>query len=399
MISRNQCVKTKNKMRNTEKQNLTGISSSNLLGGLSLLQTYISIGELLNSLPQENLLERFVTNYERSANKESLRKLEEYYLKSLVDNTTTDMAQITICAYDSVRCEKVSDNLVTLKFSQHKSVVLDGFLQISAFSNLLDRVDPFTQKDASRKILSDMQKYALASLDVRLSIFYRNDGKINDELLSKLFIDINSIETKVYSQYISTHDEESPLYVGAEKLAQALNLDEIGGVSELNKLTKSDSFVTTKSTLTHILLASVGGKGARIGKRLPTHLPSKAPITKHLIDEALQTVVPLLSGWVSCLESQFKQDKSGFQNSMQIWQALGLVAHHLMQHAVLSESEIYSAGQRLGQLDYSKDAAHWKECKAFKKDLNDRYWINATGGGRTLRDKVAEYFICVLSYV
>lgn len=138
-------------MRNTEKQNLTGISSSNLLGGLSLLQTYISIGELLNSLPQENLLERFVTNYERSANKESLRKLEEYYLKSLVDNTTTDMAQITICAYDSVRCEKVSDNLVTLKFSQHKSVVLDGFLQISAFSNLLDRVDPFTQKDASRK--------------------------------------------------------------------------------------------------------------------------------------------------------------------------------------------------------------------------------------------------------
>ncbi|GAJ71002.1 hypothetical protein JCM18904_1738 [Vibrio sp. JCM 18904] len=82
---------------------------------------------------------------------------------------------------------------------------------------------------------------------------------------------------------------------------------------------------------------------------------------------------------------------------MQVWQALGIVAHYLSNNAALTESELFSAGQVLGQLDYDKSASHWGgNCAAFKKDSSGRFWINATGGGRTFRDKISEYFIDVL---
>ncbi|OEA53182.1 hypothetical protein BBM65_19015 [Vibrio parahaemolyticus] len=60
-------------------------------------------------------------------------------------------------------------------------------------------------------------------------------------------------------------------------------------------------------------------------------------------------------------------------------------------------AEYYEAGVALSKLDYRKKAAHWAQCSAFKKDSTNTYWINATGGGRTLRDKVAEYFTEILN--
>lgn len=384
-------------MRNINKLIRSGIQSSNVLGGLSLLQCYITVEELLTTLPQEHLLlDRFSANYERSVNKERLSKIENYFVKSVLENAPFDSPKIAVFVFGNPRDEVVHNKLTTLHYDQNKSAIIEGFLPISALCNLLDRVDPFTGKKAHKNRLSDLQKQKLAEIDVRLSIYYGRDRHVNEKVISKLFFDINSIDTKVYSPYIATHNQESPLNLGAEKLTLALKLEAIGGVSELNKITKSDSFVTTKSTLIHILLASLGGKGARVDKQLPTHLPNKTLITDQIIDDALDTVIPLMSGWLSCLESEFKQDSSGFHRSMQIWQALGIVAYHLMHHAYLTESELFVAGKTLGQLDYSKSASHWENCEAFKKDASDKFWINATGGGRTLRDKVAEYFISVL---
>ncbi|WP_232733505.1 DNA sulfur modification protein DndB [Vibrio sp. HA2012] len=369
-----------------------------MLGGLSLLQSYISVEELLTTLPQEHLLlDRFAANYERSVNKERLSKIENYFLKSVLENTPFDSPKITVFVFGNTRDEVAHNKLTTLHYDQNTSAIIEGFLPISALCNLLDQVDPFTGKKAHKSRLSDLQKQKLAEIDVRLSIYYGHDRHINEKVMSKLFFDINSIDTNVYSPYIATHNQESPLSLSAEKLALALKLDTIGGVSELNKLTKSDSFVTTKSTLIHILLASLGGKGARVEKQLPTHLPNKTLISAQMVDEALETVIPLMRGWLSCLENKFKQDTSGFHRSMQIWQALGVVAYYLINNANLTtESELFSAGKTLGELDYSKTASHWKNCKAFKKDASNKFWINATGGGRTLRDQVAEYFISVL---
>jgi len=384
-------------MRNTVEVERTGISSDNLLGGLSALQCFTSIEELLDSLPQEHLLlDRFASSYERSVNREKLLQLEDYFLKSVVEGKPFVSPQITLCVFGGISHKRVHDKLITLQYHKNKSVILDGYILISALSDLLNRVDPFTGKQSDKSSLSAQQKQTLAALDIRLCIYYGVDEKINEEVASKLFFDINNLDTRVYSQYIATHNQESPLYTGAKKLAKSLELDALGGVSELNKITKSDSFVTTNSTLINILLASMGGKGARIEKQLPTHLPDKTVITTQLVDKALETVIPLMSGWISCLKISLKREYNGFHRSMQIWQALGIVAYHLSLRSDLTKASIYAAGKALGELDYSKTASHWGDCKAFKKDASDKFWINATGGGRTLRNEVAEYFITVL---
>lgn len=384
-------------MRNSGELIINGIQSTNLLGGLSLLQSYISVEVLLTYLPQDHLLlEKFSANYERSVNKERLSKLENYFLKSVINNTPLDIPKVSLVASRNVRVEMHNNKLATLHLDKNDSAIVDGFLVLSALSKLLDRVDPFTGKTLDKSALTTKQKQTLASIDVLLSIYYRPNEKVDEESLSKLFFSLNAIDSRVYSQTINTHIQESPLNVGAEKLALALNLNALGGVSELNKITKSDSYVTTKNTLIHILLASLGGKSARIEKQLPTHLPNKNLITEQLINDALKTVVPLMEGWISCLETKFKQDSSGFHRSMQIWQALGVVAHYLTRNPDFTEAELFTAGQTLGQLDYDKRASHWSKSNAFKKDTSNTFWINATGGGRTFRDKIAEYFIRVL---
>lgn len=384
-------------MRNTDELILNGIQSANMLGDLSLFQSCINIEDLLASLPQEHLLlELFSASYERSANKERLSKLKNYYLKNVINNISFDAPKISIAVYGKVRNEKLHNRLVSLQYKKNDSAIIDGFLVISALSNLLDQVDPFTGKKADKSILSKKQKQTLASIDVQISIYYGHTESISEESISKLFFDINTIDTRVYSQYITTHNQESPLNLGTEKLALALKLDSLGGISEFNKITKSDSFVTTKSTLINILLASLGGKSTRIEKQLPTNLPDKTLITDQLIDDTLETVIPLMRGWISCLEIKLKQGCNGFHRSMQIWQALGVVAYYLIQNTNLTEKELFIAGQALGRLDYDKNASHWSKCKAFKKDASDNFWINATGGGRTFRDKVAEYFIEIL---
>lgn len=384
-------------MRNTDEIIFNGIKSTNMLGGLSLLQSYMNVDELLASLPKEHLLlEQFSTNYSRSINKENLNKLENYYRKCLIDNTPFDAPQVSLVVYGNTQQKNICNRFISLQSTRNDSVIIDGFLIISALSYLLDKVDPFTGKKSDKSTLSIKQKQKLNSIDVRLSIYYKQNEKIDDESISKLFFDINTLDTKIYSQHITTHFQESPLNLGAEKLALALNLNELGGVAEINKITKSDSFITTKNTLIHILLASLSGKNARVEKQLPTYLPDKTLITDQVIDNVLKVVIPFMKGWISSLEIKFKRNSNGFHRSMQIWQALGIVVYNLTQINHLTKQELFTAGQILGQLDYDKSASHWGNCKALKKDISNSFWINATGGGRTFRDKVAEYFIEIL---
>lgn len=384
-------------MRSTVEVIRTGIYSDKFFGEVSILQCYVSIDELMMSLPQDHLLlDRFATSYERSLNRERLLQLKTHLQESTINNIPLALPEVSLYVYGSTRRKNLNDKLRTLQYNQNKAVILGGYLLISAFSELLDFVDPFTGKQTSSSGLSAQQKQKLASIDVRLNLYYGIEEKIDDAVMSKLFFDVNTLDTKVYSQYIATHAQQSPLAMGADKLANALQLHEIGGVSELNKITRSDSYVTTKNTLIYILLATLGGRGARIEKRLPTCLPNKTLLTAQTVNQALNQLIPFMRGWISCLESKFKQDDNGFHRSMQVWQAMGLVVYHLTHNQDVSDTELFSAGRALGQLDYDKSASHWGNCDAFKKDASGRFWINATGGGRTFRDKIAEYFISIL---
>lgn len=383
-------------MRSTDERTLVGYQSTKILGGLTLLQSSTSIEHMYEYLPQEHLMwENFSASYERSVNKERLSKLITYYQRNIINNTPFEIPYISIVVYGNSREDLLGNSVASLLYEKERSAVVDGFLTVSALSALLERTDPFTGKLLGKSALNEKQKATLASLDVRFNIYYGQDKQVDEDTISSMFFDINAVDSKVYSQHITTHVQDSPLNTGAKKLAKELNLDSLGGVSELNKITKSDSYITTHSTLISMMLTCVAGKGARITKQLPTHLPDKTPITDQIVEDGLNKLVPLMKGWICSLENEIKQNSNGFHRSMQVWQALSVVAHELTQDKELSESELFAAGQTLGLLSYDKNADHWGNCEAFKKDANGKGWINATGGGRTFRDKVADYFITV----
>ncbi|WGK81956.1 hypothetical protein PYE51_01500 [Vibrio aestuarianus] len=384
-------------MKQADEMMLSGLLSNNVLGGMSLVQSFLTVENLLANLPKEQLLlEHFEDSYERSVNKDRLQTLKAQYKKSVEEDAPLCSPSVSMFILGDVQCEYLDKNLATLRFSPSKATIIDGFLTISALSQLLGLTDPITNKKKDSDILTTSQKENLTSIDIQVSLYFQCNGKRDEETAAKLFFDINATESKLYSQYIAIHEQESPLIIGAEKLSEALTLDDLGGVSDLNKITKSDSFVTTKNTLVQVILASLGGKNIRIEKRLPTQLTNKSAITNSLVDQALDTLIPLMRGWLSYTAPQLKQGSNGFHRSMQTWQALGVVAYYLTQNTTLTTQQIFAAGQRLGQLDYGKSAPHWEKCKAFKKDATGQYWINATGGGRTFRDKMADYLIAVL---
>lgn len=381
-------------MRSTDERTLVGYQSTKILGGLTLLQSSTSIEHMYEYLPQEHLMwENFSASYERSVNKERLSKLITYYQRNIINNTPFEIPYISVVVYGNSREDLLGNSVASLQYEKERSAVVDGFLTISALSTLLERTDPFTGKLLGKSALNEEQKATLASLDVRFNIYYSQDKQVDEDTISSMFFDINAVDSKVYSQHITTHVQDSPLNIGAKKLAKELNLDSIGGVSELNKITKSDSYVTTHSTLTSMILTCIAGKGSRITKQLPTHLSDKTPITEQIVEDALTKLVPLMRGWLSSLGNEFTQNSNGFHRSMQVWQALAVVTHDLTCDKTLSKSELFAAGQTLGRLSYDKNADHWGKCEAFKKDATGKSWINATGGGRTFRDKIASYFI------
>ncbi|MGY6437363.1 hypothetical protein [Vibrio parahaemolyticus] len=385
-------------MKQADKIVLSGLASNNVLGGISLVQSFTTAKTLLANLPKEQLLlEHFEDSYERSVNKDRLQALTTLFKNSVEQNAPLSVPSVSMFILGEVQCEYLDKNLATLQFSPSKTTVIDGFLNISALGQLLGLIDPITnRKKKISDTLTAAQKQTLASIDIQVNLYFQRNGNNAEETAAKLFFDVNTTESKLYSQYIATHEQESPLIAGAEKLSEALELDELGGVSEFNKITKSDSFVTTKNTLIQIILASLGGKNIRIDKRLPTHLANQSAITNSLIAQTLEALIPLMRGWLSYVAPKLKQGSNGFHRSMQTWQALGVVTYHLTQNTTLTTQQLFDAGKKLGQLDYGKNATHWENCNALKKDVTGQYWINATGGGRTFRDKMADYFIDVL---
>jgi hypothetical protein len=177
-------------------------------------------------------------------------------------------------------------------------------------------------------------------------------------------------------------------------IARAINIEKFGGMSISSRLTKNDSYVTTQTSMAGLVLAAIGGRSARLTTPLPQKLPNKKMITEDLINETKQLIIDFLKVWLSTLGTQFEKNPDGFHYSSQVWQALGLVIHHL--HEVDVADSVSESAKVLAHLDYDKAAKHWSNCSALKLDATGKYYINATGGGRSLRDGIAKYFISLL---
>ncbi|WP_229618335.1 hypothetical protein [Vibrio parahaemolyticus] len=379
---------------------VNGIREKNSPGGIVKLHTVVSIAELLSYLPDEHpLFDTISSSFERPINAKRTKSWSEAIRLLVVKNEPTSPIRATLVINGNVKEKVIINDYNELIFNRHNIVLIEGFNVISSICELLETPNPFTNKlKVSSPKLAPQYLALLQEIEVDLCLCYSQQGRLEDNVIFKLLSDTNSLETNVYTQNILINRHpDSPLLAAAEELKCSLRLDEFGGVTTNSKITKSDSYIATRNTLIYIILAGLGGRNLRIEKKLPKQLPDNTEITKELIEKNLPSITSFMSGWIKGLEKEFKQDTNGFHRSMQIWQALGLVIFHARTHLDYTLADYYEAGVTLSNLDYSKEASHWEQCSAFKKDATNTYWINATGGGRTLRDKVAEYFIKILN--
>ncbi|MDH6027970.1 hypothetical protein, partial [Vibrio splendidus] len=342
-------------MNSSSEISINGLCSKNTTGGICKFQSVVKVTELFELLPDHHVLfDTISSNFDRPTNKKRVSQLTEYLGQSIERNSPTDVLRVTL--------------------------FFNGFNLISAIAKLKGMDNPFTKKTiTNQRKLTALQNIFLCEMDVQLNVMYPISDRISDSDIYKLFIDINTNDTRVYSQNLLVNKESnSPLASGCHQLEVNLNLERLGGVSKINKLTKSDTYITTQNTLIYIILGSLGGKGLRIDKYLPTHLPDKQAINTTLVNSVISEITQFMDGWLSGLQKDFKQNKNGFHQSMQIWQALGLVIYHLKLNQNLSLEGYYIAGHKLAQLDYQKNAPHWGNCKAFKMDSTNSFWINAT---------------------
>ncbi|OEE70695.1 hypothetical protein [Vibrio splendidus] len=388
-------------MNSSSEISINGLCSKNTTGGICKFQSVVKVTELFELLPDHHVLfDTISSTFDRPTNKKRVSQLTEYLGQSIERNSPTDVLRVTLFFNGQVKERDLGEHLKRISFEKDKALLLDGFNLISAIAKLKGMDNPFTKKTiTNQRKLTALQNIFLCEMDVQLNVMYPISDRISDSDIYKLFIDINTNDTRVYSQNLLVNKESnSPLASGCHQLEVNLNLERLGGVSKINKLTKSDTYITTQNTLIYIILGSLGGKGLRIDKYLPTHLPDKQAINTTLVNSVISEITQFMGGWLSGLQKDFKQNKNGFHQSMQIWQALGLVIYHLKLNQNLSLEGYYIAGHKLAQLDYQKNAPHWGNCKAFKMDSTNSFWINATGGGRTFRDEVAIYFINVIEH-
>ena len=88
------------------------------------------------------------------------------------------------------------------------------------------------------------------------------------------------------------------------------------------------------------------------------------------------------------------KDKTGYQVNSSVIQAIGLVFFSIFQsYKEKGEDEVKNqlalASCKLGQLDYKRNAIHWKDCSVMT--LTDKGYINGSSGGRTFREGIASY--------
>lgn len=367
----------------------------------SSLQCALPLSEVSEFCSLPDVLEgaqNIIADMSRPVNLSEVKRVQSYLL-GLSNNTGMNPLLTVTIAVEECFKEIIDEasGLVSITYSPKKAYIINGIQTIAAYASIAKYESEIVRSPA---IGIDEQKAEslnskIAMLPTLTNVIYRSNENIRKREIVSLLNSYNNLDTRIHSMSLGVYEDEThPIMLAVTDIARAINIDKFGGMSISSRLTKNDSYVTTQTSMAGLVLAAIGGRSARLTTPLPQKLPNKNIITEELINETKQLIIDFLKVWLSTLGTQFEKDPDGFHYSSQVWQALGLVIHHL--HEVDVADSVSESAKVLAHLDYDKAAKHWSNCSALKLDATGKYYINATGGGRSLRDGIAKYFISLL---
>ncbi|MFA0380643.1 DNA sulfur modification protein DndB [Vibrio sp. 10N.222.54.A3] len=367
----------------------------------SSLQCTLPLSEISEFCSLPDVLEgaqNIIADMSRPVNLSEVKRVQSYLLGLLNNTGMNPLLTVTIAVEECFK-EVIDETpgLVSITYSPKKAYIINDIQTIAAYTSITKYESEIVRSPAlgidEQKAESLNSKIAM--LPTLINVIYRSNENIRKREIVSLLNSYNNLDTRIHSMSLGVYEDEThPIMLAVTDIARAINIEKFGGMSISSRLTKNDSYVTTQTSMAGLVLAAIGGKSARLTTPLPQKLPNKKIITEELINETKQLIIDFLKVWLSTLGTQFEKDPDGFHCSSQVWQALGLVIHHL--HEVDVADSVSESAKVLAHLDYDKAAKHWSNCSALKLDATGKYYINATGGGRSLRDGIAKYFISLL---
>lgn len=331
-----------------------------------------------------------------STNQKRIKNLEQEIAHAFYSDQLFPPLSLTITVCDgdlSVAGRK--DALYSLRYRRQQAFLVDGILTYCAIMNLLGYKlrYPHFVVNQERTEIDGRVRQMLAGQNLLVTIIFDEEGTLAQRDILNLCKTFNQRDVQLHSVSLSRVASESLVKVFVHELAKELRLDKIGGMStKSTRVTKSDPFITTESTMLHMVVATIGGNKLRMSTKVMDQLSDGSLIDLQRLDKIKPAITTFFSAWLLSCQHQLKYNRDGFHYSTQIWQALGLVIHYLISNQYTLE-ELERVGYLLGQLDYSRDAEHWQHCPAMKLDMRGYQYKNATSGGRTFREGIARYFI------
>ncbi|WP_318510086.1 hypothetical protein [Photobacterium leiognathi] len=160
----------------------------------------------------------------------------------------------------------------------------------------------------------------------------------------------------------------------------------------------SGHLITTQYILFKLIIGAVAGIGTQEYSKLTKDvtLADGSKVSSILSDGYLDKISIFLKAWLKPLKVQFANNRSGYHLSPQVWQALGLTIHQLLNNEV-SITALKNAGKTLGELNYSKSASHWGRCDVMELDSKGRAYKNASNSTRQFRSGLSTYFLEVIN--
>lgn len=391
-------------MKKSEK-NVCGMLLASQGRTQKTLITTMPMVEIGNYFATNNLLPELrwaIDAAVNSRNADKVQKIQTELQKSQVEQLVSVPLSLTFAVIGKPTLTNPSHQLSTLDYDSTNTYVVGNVLPLISICKIFGLKtflfsSRLSVKEANQK--SEVrQRLAIENVEVR--IVFDDEKGLNAHQVVELFRKSNIFESPLSLPHLSEGnnllpDDHFPLKPFIDQLIRDASIESYGGVNFDSKHVKvSERFITTQYVLFKLVVGAVSGVGTQEYSKMSSDiaLPDGKSITSVLAGGYLNKIAVFINAWLEPLKDTFINNRSGYHLSPQVWQALGLTIHQLVNHGA-SLQDLKTAALILGNLDYSKNASHWSSCSVMAMDSKGRIYKNAASSTRLFRMGLFEYFI------
>lgn len=387
------------------RRKIDGLLVSSSLRTYKTLITTMPMVEIASYFSTENWLPELKWAAEaavNSKNADKVQSIQEELAKGVQEGAVTAPLTLTFAVLGKPDLSNTSNQLPSLVFESSETYIVNNVLGLVAVCKLLGLKtflfsSRLSVKEANRK--SELrQRLAMEDVEVRV-VFDDEIGLASPDII-ELFKKSSTFDATLSLPHLSDGkqlllDQQIPLKPYIDQLIEDTNIESFGGVSFDSKHVKvSGRFITTQYILFKLIVGAVAGIGTQEYSKMSKDvtLADGSKISSTLSGNYLSKISAFLKAWLEPLKVEFANNRSGYHLSPQVWQALGLTIHQLLNDGA-SITKLKSAGKTVGELDYRKSASHWGRCDVMELDSKGRTYKNASSSTRQFRSGLSTYFL------